>query len=190
MQLPNKAEFRLSTLQEVTLQPNEDGGKAVLVISSPMTPKLAHAIRRKEMLYDEKGLSREFTGSIGLSSDAIVNYQAVIKSDQMGDTIYSPEKIRGFKVVRGSEDSDKSDVQLRIEFRLHLTGKRDIDSAYALFMSQNKDVFDLYLTSKQLELFDGDAAEKPAPTSRPAKGRQRKAGAIASKGEMETASVQ
>ena len=175
MQLPSKAEFRLATLKEVTLQPNEDGGKAVMVISVPLSPSLAEEMGIKEMLYTDKGLSHEFTGAIGLGGDAVAEYQALIKSDVMGDTWFNPEKIRAFKVTRGSEDSDDSDVQLRLEFRLHVTSDIDIDNVYAFFGAVKKGVFDITLQNRQIEMFPKD--EKPA-------------GAIASVKEMETATEQ
>ncbi len=213
MQLPSEITFRFARLEGLDFQPNNDGGKVVLTISVPLTPSLAGEMSREEMLYDSKGVSREFTGAIGLTKEAVTNLQVRIECDDMAPVWYSPEKIRGFKVVHGSKDSEKSDTQIRLEFLVHLSSEDDIDHAFTFVRFINKDLFGICLKNRQMELFDGkkgtltDEAgtvlavvnKKDEPKSAPqTKSKNEKStskstsktGAIASVKEMETATAQ
>jgi hypothetical protein len=157
MKLPNRIDFNFATLDEVTLQPNEDGGKAVLCISTPLTPELAENLRIREQFFDGKGLAREFTGAVGLP-----NEQTDVDVKLSGDgseLLLNPEKLRAFKVQHDSTEDGA--VQLLLKFRVHISTVDGIEQCYGFAREVNKDCFKCVLVSKQGELFtDAEIREK------------------------------
>jgi hypothetical protein len=172
MKLPSSIEFKFATLSEFSHYPNEDGGKAVLCIASPLTPELAQSLDIREQFYDAKGLSREFTTRVGLVCDP-TDTDCRIRHDG-GDVILKPEKIHSFGVKR---EKHGEGTQLVLDFRVHLATPDAIDAAYAFSREINKNCFGCALVNKQGALpFDEEPVEKQEVRG--------KKGAVASKSEM------
>lgn len=159
MDLPSKVSFKAARLDEVSLQPTEDGGKAIIALSVPMSPSVAEIVNSKEMLYDEKGLAREFTGSIGIPLTVADSHVSV--NGEGFEFSFSPEKVRAFRFGHGDEKKDESDgdSRLRLSFRVHLSILSDIDRAYELFHKINKGTFSCVLEARQKELFAQSEAD-------------------------------
>ena len=152
--------FRYAELTGVNLQPTEDGPKAVLLVTARLTPQLAEKIGRKEMFYDEKGVARDFDSCklplIVRQFDLIAEY-----SGEAFD--FRPEKARGFIVTRSTGKGDDT-TQIELSFRVHVASENDVDHAFSLFRTANKEEISVKLTSQQGELFaaaeEEDAEEK------------------------------
>lgn len=176
-----------SRLLGVDLQPNEDGGKAVMNFSSPLTPQIAEKLHRREMLYDEHGSAREFDGSIKIglvmSSDWDFGVEVGANGDERFSHQFKAEKIRNFRFAHGKGSEDE-DSQLRLEFSVHVAILHEVDRAYALFQVANKERFDCLIGSTQGELFEEseeeqeivtqqtlDGGEEQIPTGKKRRGR-------------------
>ena len=148
--------FPFARLGGFRYQPNENGGKGVLEISSPLTPALAEKLGCKEMLYDEKGFSHEFVGSIKLPLK-VEGLDLVLKADagQYSDT---PGLVHAFAI--SAEESEEGGTQLGVSFRAHLGGNLQV--AFAFAETVNKSVVRCSLTSKQGELFSPEEAPAEA----------------------------
>lgn len=141
-------DFRYAELTGVNLQPTEDGPKAVLLVTARLTPQLAEKIGRKEMFYDEKGIARDFDSCklplVFRQFDLIAQY-----GDETFD--FRPEKARGFIVTRSTGKGDDT-TQIDLSFRVHVASENDVDHAFSLFRTANKEEIGVKLTSQQGEL--------------------------------------
>ncbi len=146
MKLPSRINYNFATLSGVTLQPNEDGGKAILVINAPLTPELAGSMGIREQFYEANGVSREFTGSLHLVCEPL-DTQIKIKSDS-GEFVWNPEKIKAFEVTR---EKVEDGTQLLMTFRVHLATADAVEQAFMFARAVNKDCFGCALVAKQQE---------------------------------------
>ena len=174
MILPSKIAFQGALIDQVILQPNEDGGKAVLALSAPLPANLAGALKVQEMFYDQKGIIREWTGSVGLPGN-FTDYQIDVGMDG-GMVRLSPDKVHCFKV--STEDVNDGGKMVTLNFRAHFSAEDEIDKVWTFARATNKDTFGCELFARQGELFneavvDGQFAEvgeSPEPVPEEDKG--------------------
>ena len=155
MILPSKITFQGALIDQVILQPNEDGGKAVLALSVPLPANLADALKVREMFYDDKGLIREWTGSVGLPGN-FTDYQIDVGMDG-GMVRLSPDKIHCFKV--STEDVNDGGKMVTLNFRAHFSAEDEIDKVWTFARATNKDTFGCELHSRQGKLFNEDVVD-------------------------------
>jgi hypothetical protein len=146
--------FPFARLGGFRYQPNEDGGKGVLEISSPLTPALAEKLGCREMLYREDGFSHEFVGSIKLPLK-VEGLDLLLKADA-GQYSATPDLVHSFAI--SAEASEEGGTQLEVSFRAHLSG--DLAACFMFCELVCKGVVKCSLTSAQGELFSSEPEEK------------------------------
>jgi hypothetical protein len=147
MKLPVSITFDAASLEEAVIQPTEDGGKLILAIATPFLPDSARALEILEFFYAENGLSREFTGAVGLPCEQ--GDMAVSIRQDSGNFGLLPEKIRAFKV---SHENNAVADWLVLRFRVHLVSPHDVQAALGWALDINKDTFAIELSARQGEL--------------------------------------
>jgi len=164
--LPSKIAFQGALIDQVILQPNEDGGKAVLALSAPLPANLAGALKVQEMFYDQKGLIREWTGSVGLPGN-FTDYQIDVGMDG-GMVRLSPDKVHCFKV--STEDVNDGGKMVTLGFRAHFSADDEVDKVWTFARATNKDTFGCELHSRQGTLFEisKNEQEETEPTEQDA----------------------
>ena len=166
MILPSKIAFQGALIDQVILQPNEDGGKAVLALSAPLPANLAGALKVQEMFYDQKGLIREWTGSVGLPGN-FTEYQIDVGMDG-GMVRLSPDKVHCFSVC--TEKINDGGKMVTLNFRAHFSAEDEIDKVWTFARATNKDTFGCELHSRQGTLFEisKNEQEETEPTEQDA----------------------
>jgi len=174
MILPSKITLPGALIDQVILQPNEDGGKAVLALSAPLPANLAEMLKVREMFYDDKGLIREWTGGVGLPGN-FTEYQLDVGMDG-GMVRLSPDKIHCFKV--STEDVNDGGKMVTLNFRAHFSVDDEVDKVWTFARTTNKDTFGCELHSRQGTLFaasdEAGKEEVPQPKGEQDKGYDEK----------------
>ena len=151
MKLNDVLRFDEAKLTKFEHQPNEDGGKAILIVTAPLSRRNAE-ILDAAYLFVSDTVPRENAKLDGLE---IEDADLEIGRSEKDPVLIRPERITSVKTV------PVDDLGLEIHFRAHVVGEY-MDTAYTLAKTMNKAVLNVVVRPIQGNIF---ADQQEAPES-------------------------
>lgn len=144
MNLRNELKLNDCKIVELTKYPKSPEPSRVLVITLPLKPTVAQALKCHDMCYDINENQRKFEGAFGFDYD-LADVEIRLQNSKAAIVPLSPKAIKKFRIGHDAKDN------LTLTFRCHFVGYGDALEEWSDDI--NDKAFDCSILSLQGELF-------------------------------------